>query len=137
MCLQFITNRNTTCHHHLQPDPSYPNHPNQTVPVPVQGSFYIVQKRFIHISFYPHYLYTEIHFWTSKFSAVYSCIWLYTAVFFCILQYIVCFYKMSRICSCNQCEYQTTRNKNLNTHKQVRHGGKYSCEQHKYKLKQP
>ena len=54
------------------------------------GSFYIVQKRFIHISFYPHYLYTEIHFWTSKFSAVYSCIRLYMAVFsvYCSILYV-------------------------------------------------
>ena len=32
----------------------------------------------------PNYLYTDIHFWTSKVSTVYGCKWQYTAVY-CIL----------------------------------------------------
>ena len=55
-----------------------------SIQVLLMGSLYMVQKRFIKISFQPNYLYTEIHFWTSKVSAVYGCIRQYTSVY-CIL----------------------------------------------------
>ena len=43
----------------------------------------------------------------------------------------------SQMYSCNQCEYQTTRNGHLKTHIHIKHWDKYSCKQCEYQSMEP